>query len=98
MSRKRPNTGKREREAGKRHRRAWVVVEGSVTVHANHAYFLHYPPGADAAPLKLGREHLRRWVRRSLDVADRRKVQLAKGVEESGRQHQEGRDLPGNSL
>lgn len=80
LMRRATNPGKREREARKRHRRA---------------HFWHSGMGADAAPLKLGRKHLPRWVRRSLAVADRRKRKLAKGVEESGRQHQEGQDLPG---
>jgi hypothetical protein len=90
LERRQSNPGRREREAGKRHRRAWVVEKGNCTISANFVYFLHYPPGADATPLKLGREHSRRRLNKSLAVADRRKVKLAKGAEESGRQHQKG--------
>ncbi len=46
---------------------------GDVTVSADHSYFLRYPPGAGAVPLKLGREHYRRRIRRHLAVADSRK-------------------------
>jgi len=76
MSRERlaDNPGKREREARKRHRRAWVVVRGNHTMVANHSYFLHNPPGAEAVPLKLGRKHYGRWTRSRLAVADSRKT------------------------
>ena len=53
------NPGKREREAGKRHRRA-RVWSGDM--------------GAEAVPLKLGRKHFLRWLKRSLEVADNRNV------------------------
>jgi hypothetical protein len=67
------NPGKRERQAGKRHRRAlvWSSLMGS-----------------DVAPLKVGRSHSGRWMRKLLTVADSRKVKLAKGIEESDRQYQ----------
>jgi hypothetical protein len=68
MSYKRRNPGKREREAGKRHRRAVV-----------------YSNRTEWEPLKLGREHLRRWTVRSMCVADSRK-QEAKTAEELPRQ------------
>jgi len=74
LERRADNPGKREREARKRHRRAWVVEKGNVTVVASHSYFTTYPPGAEAVPLKLGRKHYRRWTRRSLAVADNRKA------------------------
>ena len=68
------NPGRREREARKRHRRAWVVERGNVTMVANHSYFQSYPPGAEAVPLKLGRKHYRRWTKDRLAVADSRKT------------------------
>lgn len=52
------NSGRREREAKKRHRRARAWLSGM---------------GAEAAPLKLGHKHFRRWIKRSLAVADSRK-------------------------
>ena len=58
--------GRREREARKRHRRVRVVAN----VYAGHNYWLHYPPEADAVPLKLGREHYRRHLMKSIGVAD----------------------------
>ena len=68
------NPGRREREAGKRHRRAWVVeYDGGGATCAGFRYFLSYPPGAGAVPLKLGRKHYRRWCRRYQAVADSRK-------------------------
>ena len=70
LERRADNPGKREREAGKRHRRAWVVVKGNVTIVADHSFFTTYPPGAEAVPLKLGRKHFRRWTRRRQAVAD----------------------------
>ena len=73
-ARRHDNPGKREREAGKRHRRARIWSSSM---------------GADTAPLKLGSEHLRRWCRRcTLAVADAEK--LANGVEESSTQHLAG--------
>jgi len=74
LERKPNNPGKREREARKRHRRAWVVESGNVTLVMNHSYFTRYPPGAEAVPLKLGRKHFRRWTRNRLAVADSRKA------------------------
>lgn len=53
------NPGKREREAGKRHRRVCVWSSDME---------------AEAVPLKLGRKHYQRWLRRSLVVADGRKA------------------------
>ena len=54
------NPGKREREARKRHRRARVWSSNM---------------GADAEPLKLGRKHIRCWIRhQSLAVADAEKT------------------------
>jgi len=50
-SRRHDNPGKREREAGKRHRRARVWNSDM---------------GAVAVPLKLGRNHFQRWLKRSL--------------------------------
>jgi hypothetical protein len=44
--------------------------------------------GSDVAPLKVGRRHSGRSMRKLQTVADSRKLQLAKGVEESDRQHQ----------
>lgn len=64
------NPGRREREAGKRHRRAWVLEEGNCTVNANHSYFLRWPPENGGKPLRLGRKHFSRWMRRHLAVAD----------------------------
>lgn len=64
----RKKLGKREREAGKRLRRARVCSLSA---------------GADAAPLKLGRAHSSRYFRKFLCVADRRN-DLSKGAEESG--------------
>lgn len=81
LDRRTTNPGKREREARKRHRRACVWSSDM---------------GADVAPLKLGHKHFQRWVRRSLVVADNRKSKLAKGAEESDRQHQVGQDHPGD--
>jgi hypothetical protein len=55
--------GRREREARKRHRRAWLLEYGNVSVSGSHRTFMHRPPnmpGAEAVPLKLGREHSRR--------------------------------------
>lgn len=49
------NPGKREREARKRRGRARVWSSNM---------------GAEAAPLKLGRKHFQRWLKRSLTVAD----------------------------
>lgn len=74
LDRRTTNTGKREREARKRHRRAWMVTRRNHTMIANHGYFLRYPPGAEAVPLKLGRKHYLRWVKQSLAVADSRKT------------------------
>ena len=68
------NPGRREREARKRHRRAWVVKRKNVTIVANHSYFQSYPLGTEAVPLKLGRKHFRRWTRDRLAVADNRKT------------------------
>ena len=45
----RKTLGKREREAGKRHRRALAWFSGM---------------GAELAPLKLGANHFRRYIRR----------------------------------
>ena len=45
---RRNNAGKREREARKRRRRAHVWTPDT---------------GAEAAPLKLGRKHMQRWLR-----------------------------------
>jgi len=59
MSYKRPNPGRREREAGKRHRRGGVVVHTA----------------AEWKLLKLGREHSRRWWSNSMCVADSRKTE-----------------------
>jgi hypothetical protein len=81
LDRRTTNPGKREREARKRLRRGLVWSSDMA-------------PGT--APLKLGHEHIRRWAKRSLAVADSRKGLLAKGVEESGRQHEKGQDLPGD--
>lgn len=81
----RDNAGKREREARKRHRRAWVVVRENLISHANHAYFLRYPPGAGAVPLKLGRRHYRRWTRSRLTVADSRKTGGERALESARR-------------
>ncbi len=74
LDRRTTNLGRYEREARKRHRRAWVLVDGNVTMTANHGYFLSYPPGAEAAPLRLGRKHYKRWAKRSLAVFDSRKT------------------------
>jgi len=68
------NPGRREREARKRHRRAWVVERGNFTMVCNHSYFQSYPLGAEAVPLKLGRKHYRRWTKDRLAVADSRKA------------------------
>ena len=83
MTSRQNNPGKREREARKRHRRALVSF---------------YSEGSFSATLKLGREHSRRRICQHLHVADSRKVLLAKGVEESGRQHQTGQDRPGATI
>jgi hypothetical protein len=63
------NPGKREREAGKRHRRAFI--------HSS------YDGGAVTETLKLGRKHFRRWSR-SLHLGCGRypKSRSRKGVEE----------------
>lgn len=55
---RRNNAGKREREARKRHGRARVWTSSM---------------GAEVEPLKLGREHFRRWSRRFYAVADAEK-------------------------
>ncbi len=55
LSRRTDNPGKREREARKRPRRARCWSQEA---------------GAEAVPLKLGRKHLQRWLKRSLAVAD----------------------------
>lgn len=68
MSYKRPNPGKREREAGKRHRRAG-----------------YSGPASEWKLLKLGQKHFRRWLSRSMCVADSRK-QEAKTAKELPRQ------------
>lgn len=54
MSYRRQHLGKREREAGKRHRRAIVC----------------YFNGAEWETLKLGRGHFRRWSAKSMCVAN----------------------------
>lgn len=54
--------GRREREAGKRHRRALVWECGGV--HPNGVE--NPPPGADPEPLKLGRKKLSSHMRRNL--------------------------------
>jgi hypothetical protein len=70
MSYKRPNPGKREREAGKRHRRGGVGLRNSAT---------------EWKLLKLGQKHFMRWLSRSMCVADSRK-QEAKTAKELLRQ------------
>lgn len=57
MERRHENPGRREREAGKRHRRAQLWRSEW---------------GAEAGPLKLGRKHMSRETRRifSMTVAD----------------------------
>lgn len=57
MSLRYTNPGRRERAARKRHGRARVWSSGM---------------GAEAEPLKLGRKHYSRWLKRSLIVADGR--------------------------
>jgi len=59
LDRRTTNPGKREREARKRHRRALVWPTRM---------------GAEAVPLKLGHKHFQRWAKRSLAVADGRKL------------------------
>lgn len=59
LDRRTTNPGKREREAGKRHRRALVWSSNM---------------GAAAVPLKLGHKHFQRWAKRSQAVADGRKA------------------------
>lgn len=63
----RTNPGKREREAGKRHRRACVWTTDM---------------GAATKPLKLGRKHSMRHMRRWLGVADSRNAASPNGVAE----------------
>jgi hypothetical protein len=53
---RRNNPGKRERLAGKRHRRGMIVSGFGM------------PPGS--APLKVGSRHFGRWIRRSQSVAE----------------------------
>ena len=73
-ARRHENPGKREREAGKRHRRALVGYYG--------------PEGSVAVPLKLGKRHLRRWsgrgefFRKAMAVAESEK--RATGAPENG--------------
>jgi len=64
--------GKREREARKCHRRA-------------HEW--NSQMGAVSVPLKVGHEHSRRLLHAFICGGQRRN-ELAKGVEENGRQHQ----------
>lgn len=52
---KRNNPGKRERLAGKRHKRATI-------------WSSNWPSGSE--PLKVGSKHFRRWIRGSLSVAE----------------------------
>jgi len=85
LERRANNPGKREREARKRHRRAWMTVEGNVTMVCNHRYFLNYPPRAEAVPLKLGRKHYRRWTKGRLAVADSRKAGEERALESARR-------------
>ena len=85
LERRANNPGRREREARKRHRRAWVVKKGNVTLVANHSYFTTYPPGAEAVPLKLGRKHFGRWTRNRLAVADSRKAGGERALESARR-------------
>jgi len=59
LDRRTTNPGKREREARKRHRRA-IAWSSDM--------------GAVAVPLNLGHKHMRRWVKRSLAVANSRKA------------------------
>jgi len=70
LDRRTTNPGKREREAGKRHRRARIWTSGM---------------GAEAAPLKLGSRHFQRWVKRSLAVADSRKAGGQRALESARR-------------
>lgn len=71
----RSRVGRREREARKRHRRAWVRGH----MHANFRLFLAYPHlGAESPTLKLGKKHYsRHWLKRlamlTEPVADSRK-------------------------
>lgn len=76
------NAGRREREARKRHRRGRIWSNTCMA--------------ADDAPLKLGSKHMRRFMRnchsgsggaRNRSKA-RKLAQLAKGAEESVKQHQ----------
>ena len=65
----RSRIGRREREARKRRRRAWV----SGSVIADSRYFSRYPR-AGSQPLKLGKRHLDRfWRAAHRTVADSRK-------------------------
>jgi len=84
MRRRNQRQGKREREAGKRSKRVWFVKKGNVEFHAHFRYFLCYPE-AEAVPLKLGRKHARRLLRRSLMVADSRKSGGERALESAGR-------------
>lgn len=64
----RERKGKRERQAGKRHRRVMVVKSGGMTLQADFRYFMRYPE-AESLPLKVGHRHAmrgdlspRRWA------------------------------------
>lgn len=67
--------GKREREARKRHRRAWVWLYDNLTVVSNFRHHVwNRLSGADPKPLKLGRKHFRRGGHLDLPVSDSRKA------------------------
>ena len=88
----RQRKGKANREARKRHRRAWVEVSGGGTFHADFRMFTSRPgweaplPRAGSRTLTLGRTHaLRKSVWRHWTGADSRKPQQSLALESDRR-------------